>query len=193
MRSPVVERRNAIQRFRANGGMTMRKMVLTAICFLAATSLNAQNLKPFAGTWRVDPDKSQEKATPLKNPTANAPDIPPPPPSDHKYTLEKIEEAGAVLKISGGEAGTTAVYTIDPSGKEVSDTIPDAPGCVRVATTRWDKGKLVTEWKMQRNGETFMHGTDVHSLAADGQLLVTRLIESERHRAEVLLVLKREP
>jgi hypothetical protein len=173
--------------------MNMRKMVLTAICFVAATSLNAQNLKPFAGTWRVDPDKSQEKVTPLKNPTANAPDIPPPPPSDHKYTLEKIEEAGTLLKISGGEAGTTAVYTIDPSGKEVSDTIPDAPGCVRVSTTRWDKGKLVTDWKMQRNGETFMHGTDTHSLAQDGQLMVTRLIESERHRAEALLVLKREP
>jgi hypothetical protein len=172
--------------------MTMRRIVLTAICFLAA-SLSAQTLKPFAGRWRVDPDRSQEKATPLKNPTANAPDIPPPPPSDHKYTLEKIEESGALLKISGGEAGTTAVYTIDPSGKEVSDAIPDAPGCARIAKTRWDNGKLVTEWKMQKNGETFMHGTDVHRLAEDGQLIVTRLIESERHRAEVLLVLKREP
>jgi hypothetical protein len=171
----------------------MRKVIFTAVCFVVAASLDAQSLKQFAGTWRVDPDKSQEKATPLQNPNANAPDLPPPPPSDHKYTLEKIQEAGALLKISGGEAGTTAVYTIDPSGKEVSDPIPDAPGCARVATTRWDKGKLVTEWKMQRNDETFMHGTDVHSLSEDGQLLVTRLIESERHRGEVLLVLKREP
>jgi hypothetical protein len=174
--------------------MLMRKVIFTVVCFVAAASLNAQSLKQFTGTWRVDPDKSQEKAAPLQqNPNANAPDIPPPPPSDHKYTLEKIQEAGPLFKISGGEAGTTAVYTIDPSGKEVSDAIPDAPGCVRIATTRWDKGKLVTEWKMQRNGETFMHGTDVHSLAGDGQLLVTRSIESERHRAEVLLVLKREP
>ena len=169
----------------------MKKIVLTAICFLAGASLNAQNLRPFAGTWRVDPDKSQEKATPLKNPTANAPDIPPPPPSDHKYTLEKIEEAGAVLKISGGEAGTTAVYTIDPSGKEVSDSIPDAPGSVRVATTRWDKGKLVTDWKLQRDGETVMHGTDVHSLNSDGVLVLNRSIESPFHRADVLLVLKK--
>jgi len=171
----------------------MRKVALAAVCVLVAASLSAQSLKQFVGIWRVDPDKSQEKATPLQNPNANAPDIPPPPPSDHKYTLEKIQQAGAQLKISGGEAGTTAVYTIDPSGKEVSDAIPDAPGCVRIATTRWDKDKLVTEWKMQRNGETFMHGTDVHSLADDGQLLVTRLIESERHRADVRLTLKREP
>jgi hypothetical protein len=173
--------------------MPVRKVVFTVVCFVAAASLNAQTLKQFAGTWRIDPDKSQEKATPLQSPNANAPDIPPPPPSDRNYTLEKIQDAGALLKISGGDAGTTAVYTIDPSGKEVSDAIPDAPGCVRVATTRWDKSKLVTDWKMQRNGETFMHGTDVHSLAEDGQLLVTRSIESERHRAEVLLVLKREP
>lgn len=169
----------------------MRKVILAAVCALAVASLNARSLKQFAGTWRVDPDKSQEKATPLKNPNANAPDIPPPPPSDHKYTLEKIQEDGALLKISGGEAGTTAVYTIDPTGKEVSDSIPDAPGSVRIATTRWDKGKLVTDWKLQRSGETVMHGTDVHSLTSDGLLVLSRSIESPFHRAEVLLVLKR--
>lgn len=171
----------------------MRKIVFAAICFLGAASLSAQTLKPFAGTWRVDPGKSQEKAMPAKNQPADAPDIPPPPPPEHRYTLEKIEETGGLLKISGGETGTTAVYTIDPSGKEVSDLIPDAPGCARIATTRWDNGKLATEWKMQRNGETFMHGTDVHSLDERGQLIVTRSIESERHRAEVLLVLRKEP
>jgi hypothetical protein len=98
-----------------------------------------------------------------------------------------------MLKISGGEAGTTAVYTIDPTGKEVSDAIPDAPGSIHIAKTRWDDGKLVTEWKLQRNGETFMHGTDVHSLTPDGQLIVTRVIESPRHRADVRLVLQRVP
>jgi hypothetical protein len=87
--------------------------------------------------------------------------------------------------------GTTAVYTIDPSGKEVSDAIPDAPGSVRSASTHWTDGKLVTEWKMQRNGEMFMQGTDVHGITPDGQLIVNRVIESPRHRAEVRLVLER--
>ena len=113
-----------------------------------------------------------------------APEIPPPPSPEHKYTLEQIHQSGDMLKISGGEAGTTTVYSIDPTGNEVSDAIPDAPGSVRVAKTRWDDGKLVTEWKLQRNGETFMHGTDVHSLTPDGQLIVTRVIESPRHKAD---------
>jgi hypothetical protein len=38
-----------------------------------------------------------------------------------------------------------------------------------------------------------MHGTDVHGLTPDGQLIVTRVIESPRHRADVRLVLQRVP
>ncbi len=169
------------------------RILSAALCVFATSALNAQNLKDFVGMWRIDPDQVREKATPVKNPTGNAPDIPPPPPPEHEYTLQQIRQSGNTLKISGGEAGTTAVYTIDPSGKQVSDVIPDAPGSVRVASTRWDSGRLVTEWKMQRNGEAFMHGTDVHSLASDGQLIVSRTIESSRHHADVRLVLKKIP
>ena len=61
----------------------------------------------------------------------------------------------------------------NPTGKEVSDAIPDAPGSVRITKTRWDDGKLVTEWKLQRKGEAFLHGTDVDSLIPDDQLIVT--------------------
>jgi hypothetical protein len=128
-------------------GQTLR-IILAAICLFTATALNAQNLRDFTGTWRVDPSKTQEKATP-KNPPSNAPEIPPPPPHEHKYTPEQIHQSGDMLEISGGEAGTTAVYTIDLSGKEVSDPIPDAPGSIRIATALWDDGKPVTEWKMQ--------------------------------------------
>jgi hypothetical protein len=168
------------------------RIFLAAACLFVSTALNAQKLQNFTGTWRVDPNKVQEKATAIKNP-GNAPEIPPPPPQEHKYTIEQISQSGDVLKISGGEAGTTAVYTIDPSGKEVSDTIPDAPGSVRIASTHWKGGNLVTEWKMRRDGEAFMHGTDVHSIAPDGQLIVSRIIESPRHRAEVRLVLDPVP
>jgi hypothetical protein len=38
-----------------------------------------------------------------------------------------------------------------------------------------------------------MHGTDVHKLTPGGQLIVSRVIESQRHRAEVRLVLQRVP
>jgi hypothetical protein len=169
------------------------RIFLAAAFLFVSTALNAQKLQDFTGTWRVDPNKVQEKATPVKNPPGNAPEVPPPPPAEHKYTLEQIRQSGDVLKISGGEAGTTAVYTIDQSGNEVSDTIPDAPGSVRIASTHWDGGNLVTEWKMQRNGEAFMHGTDVHSIASDGLLIVNKTIESPVHRAEVRLVLQRVP
>lgn len=171
----------------------MRKVMLAAICFLAVGSLNAQSLKNFVGTWRVDPGQSQKKIITVKNPNPNAPDVPPPPPPPPNYTypLEKIQESGGLLKISGGEVPTTAVYTIDPSGKEVSDAIH--PGIVKIATTRWDDGKLVTYWKIQRNGQTVMHGTDTHSLTKNGQLIVTQSIETGRHRVEAQLVLNRVP
>jgi hypothetical protein len=96
-----------------------------------------------------------------------------------------------VLKISGGEAGTTAVYTIDPSGKEVSDSI--APDVVRIAKSHWDDGRLVTEWQIERNDEVVIHGTDSRSLTTDDLQIVDRLIESPRHHAEVHLVMERVP
>lgn len=160
-------------------------------CLFFAASLNAQKLQDFSGTWRISPDKVVSKIYLPKTPPDGAPPIPPPPPPDHEYTLEHIRLSGHILKISGGEAGTTAVYTIDPSGKEVSDVIPDAPGSVRTATSHWSDGKLVTEWKMLRNGEVFMHGTDTRTLAPEGQQIVERAIESPRHRADVRLVLER--
>ena len=160
------------------------------LCLSVTAAVNAQQLQIFTGTWKVNPEKVQEKTTLLNTPPENAPDVPPPPPADHKYTLEQIRLDGQVLKISGGEAGTTAVYTIDPSGKEVSDPIPDSnPITVRIATTSWSEGKLVTKWKMERGGEVFMRGNDVHSLTPEGTLLVTREIESTEHRAQIQLVL----
>ena len=171
----------------------MRILVVTAFC-LAGSLLVAQSPHPnFSGKWRIDPTKVQEHATVVANPPQGAPEIPPPPPSEHKYTVEQIDQSGSALKISGGEAGTTAVYTIDPSGNEVSDSIPDAPGAVRVAKSHWDGGRLVTEWRMERNGEVFMHGTDTRSLTSDGLQIVDRLIESPRHHAEVHLVMERAP
>jgi hypothetical protein len=168
---------------------------LGAVIFsLAVAMLVAQTSHPnFSGKWRIDPTKVQEHATLLANPPQGAPAIPPPPPPEHKYTVEQINQSGEVLKISGGEAGTTAVYTIDPSGKEVSDPIPDAPGAVRVAKSHWTDRTLVTEWRMERNGETFMNGTDTRSLTKDGLQVLDRLIESPRHRAEVHLVMQKIP
>ena len=169
----------------------MRIIGVSIFC-LAALLLVAQSPQPdFSGKWRIDPSKVQEHASIVASPPEGAPAIPPPPPSDHKWTVEQIEQSGSVLKISGGEAGTTAVYTIDPSGKEVSDSIPDAPGVTRVAKSHWNDGRLVTEWRMERNGEVVMHGTDTRSLTRDGLQIVDRMIESPRHHAEVHLVMER--
>ena len=162
-----------------------------AVCVFVASIASPQNLQSFSGTWRVDGGKSQERALPVENPPSSAPQIPPPPPANHEYTLEQIRRTDDVLKISGGEAGTTAVYTIDLSGKQVSDPIPDAPGVVRIASSHWEHGKIVTQWKMQRNGEMFMHGTDTRNLSPDGHLILKRTIASPSHRAEVMLVLDR--
>lgn len=167
------------------------RLLSAFVCPILAVTLQAQNAQDFLGTWRIDPSRVDAKVSLPKNPSG--PDVPPPPPPDHEYTLEKIQVSGQVLRISGGEAGTTAIYTIDPSGKEVSDSIPDAPGSVRVARTHWSDGKLVTEWKLTRNGEVFMHGTDTRSITAEGLQIVERRIESQRHKAEVRLVLQRIP
>src|SRR5260370_11699732 len=112
------------------------RMLLTAVCLFIATVLNAQNLRDFTGSWRVDHSKVQENATPVRNPSGSAPEIPPPPPLSTNTRLSRSINL-ATRSISGGEAGTTAAYTIDPTGKEVSDAIPDVPGSVRIATTRF--------------------------------------------------------
>jgi hypothetical protein len=171
----------------------MRGLPAIILCLFLARPISAQKLQDFAGTWRIDPDKVQEKVSLVESPPGNSPAIPPPPPSDHKFTPELIRQSEGELKISGGEAGTTAVYTIDLSGKQVSDPIPDAPGCVRIATSRRSDGKIVTEWRMDRDGQTFMHGTDTRSLTPGGQQIVERLIESPRHKAQVRLVMDRVP
>jgi hypothetical protein len=103
------------------------RIVLYVACRFVATSLNAQKLQDFSGTWHINPDKVVSKIYLPKTPPDSAPPIQPPPP-DQEYTLEQMRLSGNILKIAGGEAGTTAVYTIDPSGKKVSDPIPDAPG-----------------------------------------------------------------
>lgn len=167
----------------------MRRTLLA--CLSLSAVLGAQTLQDFSGAWRVDPKQIEEKASAVNNPPADAPAVPPPPPPNYRYTPEQIRWTGDVLKISGGEAGTTAIYTIDPSGKQVSDPIPDAPGSIRVASTHWNNGKLVTEWKMERNGVTFMHGADTRSLTTDGRQILERVIESPRHKATVRLVLER--
>jgi hypothetical protein len=161
------------------------------VCVFLATNLHAQKLQDFTGTWRIDPNQVQERVSVPTTPPDSAPTIPPPPPPNHEYTLEHIRRSRHILRISGGEAGTTTVYTIDPNGKEVSDLVPDAPGSVRIASSHWSGGKLITEWKMVRDGEVFMHGTDTRSLTPDGHQILERVIESPRHRAEVRLVLER--
>ncbi len=170
----------------------MRVLVVIVLIVLATAAVS-QELREFTGTWAIDPAKVHESAAPAKTPPKDAPETPPPPPSKHEYTLEVIRQSGDVLKISGGEAGTTAVYTIDLSGKQVSDSIPDAPGVLRIANSRREEGRIVTEWKLERNGEIFMHGTDIRTLTSDGHQIVERVIESHRHRAEVRLVLDKVP
>ena len=44
----------------------MRKVVFTEVCFVAAASLNAQSLKQFACTWRVDPASSRSMVSQRK-------------------------------------------------------------------------------------------------------------------------------
>ena len=170
----------------------MRILVVSVFC-LVALPLVAQSPHPnFSGKWRIDPTKVQEHATVVANPPQDAPAIPPPPPAGQQFTVEQIDQSGSVLKISGGEAGTAAVYTIDPSGKEVSDSM-DARGVARVAKSHWNDGRLVTEWRLERNGEVVMHGTDTRSITTDGLQIVDRLIESPRHHAELHLIMERVP
>src|SRR6266566_590254 len=123
----------------------MRVLVVAPLMVLTTAAVS-QELQEFTGTWRIDPAKVHESAAPAKTPPKDAPETPPPPPSKHEYTAEVIRQSGDVLKISGGEAGTTAIYTIDLSGRQVSDSIPDAPpGVFRIANSRREGGRIVTD------------------------------------------------
>jgi hypothetical protein len=179
-----------VQVYKEGGGSGMRTF-LAAVCLFLAPTLNAQKLRDFSGTWRFDHTKVQTKITLVKDPPKDAPEIPPPHPPNGTDTLEQIRQSGNILKISGGEIATSTVFRIDPSGKQVSDPLGDMPGVVRIASTHWDDGKLVTEWRMEKNGVRFMQGTDVRSLSLDGQQIVNRVVESPRHRVEIRFELER--
>lgn len=150
----------------------MRVFVMVLIVLLTAAV--SQELRGFAGTWAIDPAKVHESAAPAKTPPKDAPETPPPPPSKHEYTLEVIHQSGDLLKISGGEAGTTAVYTIDLSGKQVSDPIPDAPvySASRIVAEKKEKLLRSGSWK-----EMAKHSCTARTFAPSPQMVIKRLRE----------------
>jgi hypothetical protein len=81
------------------------RVVLSVACLFLATSLNAQKLQDFSGTWHINPDKVVSKIYLPKTLPDSAPPIPPPPPHDHEYTLEQIRLSGRILKIAGRRSG----------------------------------------------------------------------------------------
>jgi hypothetical protein len=137
-------------------------------CF--AVSLLAAGNKPnFTGTRKADVAKSTMTSTPRKNIDPDAPPgPPPPPPADMAFKMmppETITHKEPELVIQSGP--NTLRLTTD--GKENTNNHRFG---VHKSTTRWDGRKLLTKWKIEREGQVFMEGSDLRSLDRDGKTLI---------------------
>ena len=168
----------------------MRTSLIAVVLFLAQP-LQAQKLQDYSGTWRYDPAKRESKIEFVKDPPKDAPVLPAPPPPPRNVTLEQIRQSGNVLEISGGEVGANTVFRIDLSGKQVSDPLGDMPGIVRISTSHWDGGKLVTEYWMKRNGQVLVHGFSTRNINSDGQQVVNTVADSARFHIVYRLFLEK--
>jgi hypothetical protein len=160
----------------------MIRIHILLTCF-AVSMLAAGNKPNFTGTRKADVAKSTMTSTPRKNIDPDASPGPPPPPADLAFKMmppETIAHKEPELVIRSGP--NTLRLTTD--GKENTNNHRFG---VHTSTTRWDGRKLITNWKIEREGQVFMEGSDVRSLDRDGKTMIhnntvrTSTIESISH------------
>ncbi len=161
--------------------MMTRIQILVLCC--AISMLAAGNKPNFTGTRKADVAKSTMTVTPRKNIDPDAPPGPPPPPADMAFKMmppETITHKEPELAIQSG-ANTLRLTT---NGKE---NVNDQRIGQHKSTTRWDGRRLVTNWKIEREGQVFMEGSDVRYLDRDGKTLIqdntvrTSTVETTSH------------
>jgi hypothetical protein len=165
-----------------------------AIALLCSVSVSvALDIRPdFSGTWVPDATNSTINKKLKTTPDPNAPPSPPSPPGGSIYPIEKIEQKGTNVKIS----------TLDDAGTTINAIVLSADGIEKVndlgtvkhnSVTLWEERKLVTEWKLERDGAVFMQGKDTRELSEDDAVLTLRKhAEDSRSVSDMVIAFKRK-
>lgn len=152
------------------------KLRILIVAVLVASVANAQTPKPnFSGTWEIDPSQSTSKVTPKKEGSSTVPSTaPPPPPPSRKALPAIIVHREPRLEITRPnvdvDTPTTLRYTTD-GAENVNTEQFSTPGMAERSNTRWDGNKLVTEWRLERDGGVLLRARMVRSLSADGKTM----------------------
>jgi hypothetical protein len=121
-----------------------------------------------SGTWVPDSAKSTMNKHLKTTPSTNLPAAPPPPPEGSIYPSEKIEQQGTTITIStlGSDGKVMSTIILSADGEEKVNQM--AEGAIQHrSVTLWEGNKLVTTWKMERDGKVFMEGKDIRELSDD--------------------------
>jgi hypothetical protein len=155
--------------------MRLRMLILA---LLIPSVASTQTSKPnFSGTWEIDQSQSTSKVTPKPNPNGSSTvpaNAPPPPPPSRKALPAIIVHREPRLDITRPnpdiDTPTTLRYTTD-GAENVNTEQFSTPSMAERSTTRWDGNKLVTEWKVERDGEVLLRARLVRTLSADGKTM----------------------
>jgi len=121
-----------------------------------------------SGTWVPDATKSTEHKQLKSTPATNAPPAPPPSPEGSIYPSEKITQQGTTITIStlGADGKATNTIVLSADGEEKVNQMADGAIHHR-SVTLWEGNRLVTDWKLERDGKVFMEGKDIRELSDD--------------------------
>src|SRR5260370_10204359 len=88
-----------------------------------------------------------------------------PPPEE--YEVERVTRLENVLKVSCEVSGTTSSFTIKLDGSEVVH-VDGELGVKTTTRSRVESGKIITDWKLERDSKVIIEGHEVRSLSEDG-------------------------
>ena len=123
--------------------------------------------------------------------------LPPPPPPPPIGKTEKVTREGDVLKISGGPSAVGSTHTINLDGSEVVEAIAGKDGSqtTRTGKSKLEGRKIITDWKMEKDGKIIAQGQEIRSLSEDGkeQTIDSTSTREDSSGFKVHVVMKRIP
>lgn len=173
--------------------MIVRWMALVvALLFFVSIGLALDIRQDFSGTWVPDSTRSTTNKKLKAQPDPKAPPAPPAPPEGSIYPTERIEQKGTNVTITA----------LDEKGNTISTLILSADGMERInkmgtvthkSVTLWEERRLVTEWKLERDGAVFMQGKDIRELSEDeASLTLHKHAEDSKSVSDMVIVFKRQ-
>ena len=170
--------------------MTARALVCRILPAIAITTASLAAAAPtLTGTWVPDRAASTQSKELKQTPAPGAP------------PAQGIQDRLPALRIRHDEPRVRIEFLGD-DGSVISTTELTTDGAENVNTraggalthksrTGWDGTILRTTWKIERNGQTVIAGTDEHELASPDTLVMTTTTEDAKSRSRSVIVYRR--